>query len=84
MSRKFHLNRRVFLSDNSRILDVGIGPASALLANERLIVEKKLSVVGVDYDEVYIEYGKKLVEKSTKLFKKKEPRSSNWLGFFLS
>jgi ubiquinone/menaquinone biosynthesis C-methylase UbiE len=38
----------------SRVLDIGIGTASALLRNKKLIVEKRLQVVGVDYDATYV------------------------------
>ncbi len=38
-----------------RLLDVGIGTGSALLASAALIVEKDLHVTGVDVDAAYVE-----------------------------
>lgn len=38
----------------SRILDVGIGTGSALVANADILREKHITVVGVDYDAAYI------------------------------
>ena len=39
----------------ARILDVGIGTATSLLDNRDIIVSKKLKVVGVDYDQDYVD-----------------------------
>ena len=50
------------LPADSRVLDVGIGTASALAANARAVKEKGLRFVGVDYDEAYIERAKQVVE----------------------
>ncbi len=49
------------LPSNVRILDVGIGTGAALLANKDIIVAKKLTVVGVDYDAQYIERCNQLI-----------------------
>lgn len=43
------------LPDGCRLLDVGIGTGSALLANSELIVEKNLHVTGIDIDAAYVE-----------------------------
>lgn len=43
------------LPENSRLLDVGIGTGSALIANSSRLRAKNISVVGVDYDQAYIE-----------------------------
>ena len=37
-----------------RLLDVGIGTASALLANKGRVLSQNLHVTGVDYDAAYI------------------------------
>jgi len=42
------------LSIGDRILDVGIGTATALVRNKALLLEKRLSVVGLDYEAAYI------------------------------
>ena len=48
--------RRALLNipTGSLVLDVGIGTATALLDNIAILEERKLSVVGVDYDQGYI------------------------------
>lgn len=51
------------LPAHCRLLDVGIGTASALLANADLIAAKDLSVTGVDIDAAYVERGKQAVEQ---------------------
>ncbi|GAB5355351.1 hypothetical protein AAMO2058_000198300 [Amorphochlora amoebiformis] len=45
------------------ILDIGIGTATALLNNARVVREKNLNIVGVDYDKAYIEAAGKNVRK---------------------
>eukprot|EP01129_Flabellula_baltica_P016667 TRINITY_DN900_c0_g1_i1.p1 TRINITY_DN900_c0_g1~~TRINITY_DN900_c0_g1_i1.p1 ORF type:complete len:237 (-),score=49.16 TRINITY_DN900_c0_g1_i1:37-720(-) len=42
------------LANGDRVLDVGIGTGTALCNNERLMREKDLKVVGVDYDLDYV------------------------------
>lgn len=42
------------LPPGSTLLDVGIGTASALLAHVPLLRERRLRVVGVDYDAAYV------------------------------
>src|SRR5215470_8294393 len=42
------------LSPGCRLLDVGIGTGSALLANADLVVDKQLRVTGVDVDAAYV------------------------------
>lgn len=37
-----------------RMLDVGIGTATALIKNKALLMQKRISVVGVDYEEAYV------------------------------
>src|SRR5262249_47606114 len=43
------------LAPGCRLLDVGIGTGSALLANADVIVAKQLRVTGVDIDAAYVE-----------------------------
>ncbi|KAL3914205.1 MAG: hypothetical protein SGPRY_007705 [Prymnesium sp.] len=45
------LNR---LKPQDRLLDIGIGTATALARNAHRVLEKKLVVVGIDYEEAYI------------------------------
>ena len=53
----------------SRVLDVGIGTATSLLANKDLMLAKQLKFVGVDYDAQYVAFAeenfKKLVSSSS-------------------
>eukprot|EP00933_Yihiella_yeosuensis_P060511 TRINITY_DN6326_c0_g2_i7.p1 TRINITY_DN6326_c0_g2~~TRINITY_DN6326_c0_g2_i7.p1 ORF type:complete len:260 (+),score=44.84 TRINITY_DN6326_c0_g2_i7:87-866(+) len=42
------------LKKGDRVLDVGIGTATALIKNKALLFEKHLSVVGLDYEAAYI------------------------------
>eukprot|EP00667_Euglena_gracilis_P016110 EG_transcript_16822 len=43
------------LGSGSRIVDVGIGTATALITNKKLLVQKDMKVVGVDYDAAYVD-----------------------------
>ena len=52
------------LAPGSRVLDVGVGPASALVANKAALVDKDLTFVGVDYDAAYIRKGVRVVERA--------------------
>ena len=40
-----------------------IGPASALLKNKNILIKKNIQVIGVDYDQIYINHAEKLVKK---------------------
>jgi len=42
------------LKDGDRVLDVGIGTATALVKNKALLLKKRLSVVGIDYEAAYV------------------------------
>lgn len=42
------------LNEGDRILDVGIGTATALVKNRELLLKKRLSVVGLDYEAAYV------------------------------
>ena len=45
-----------------RVLDVGIGTASALCENASAVRTKKLNIVGVDYEKRYVEYSKSVIK----------------------
>jgi len=47
----------------ARILDVGIGTGTALLANKQLIIDRDLTIVGVDYDLDYVRRCEALIAK---------------------
>ena len=49
------------LEPGSRLLDVGVGTAGALIANAALIKARKLRVTGVDIDEGYVRSARKKV-----------------------
>ncbi|CAE7727553.1 unnamed protein product [Symbiodinium sp. CCMP2456] len=42
------------LSKGDRILDVGIGTATALVRNKAELLDRRLSVVGIDYEAAYV------------------------------
>mmetsp|Transcript_690 Transcript_690/g.926 ORF Transcript_690/g.926 Transcript_690/m.926 type:complete len:242 (-) Transcript_690:2175-2900(-) len=42
------------IPQGSSVLDVGVGTATALIENKLLVESKKLTIVGVDYDQSYI------------------------------
>ena len=46
------------LPANSVVLDIGIGTAGALLRCRDIVKEKNLTVIGIDYNEYYIEAAK--------------------------
>jgi len=46
------------------MLDVGIGTAGALLANDELVTRKRLRVVGIDIDSDYVARARRRVEGS--------------------
>lgn len=48
----------------TRLLDVGIGTGSALLAHAPLVRAKELRIVGVDIDGAYIEQCRRAVERA--------------------
>lgn len=51
------------LPQDAHILDVGIGTGSALFANEKLLREKNITVIGVDYDLDYVKLCQQNIEK---------------------
>ena len=52
------------IEKGSLIFDIGIGTAKALTKNSEAIIDKSLKIIGIDINESYIKYGKKLVEKT--------------------
>lgn len=50
------------LSRGDRILDVGIGTATALVRNKAALLEKHISVVGLDYEASYIQKAEQMLE----------------------
>ena len=51
---RFYKEVLMRLDDNAILLDVGIGTGTALLKNKELILKKGIKVIGVDYDEDYV------------------------------
>ncbi len=54
MTAKWYASVLERLGKGDKVLDVGIGTATALLRNKLAVVQKELRVVGVDYDQAYI------------------------------
>jgi ubiquinone/menaquinone biosynthesis C-methylase UbiE len=50
-------------ADNAIILDVGIGTAGALLQCKDIIKAKNLTIIGIDYNEFYIEAASEQITK---------------------
>ena len=63
MTSKWYRTVLEDISEDSKVLDIGIGPGSALVANSTILKDKNISVIGVDYDEVYVNYAKSLINK---------------------
>lgn len=54
MTTKWYATVFSRLKSGDRILDVGIGTATALVKNKELLLAKRLSVIGFDYDAAYV------------------------------
>jgi len=52
------------LSRGDRVLDVGIGTATALVKNKATLLEKRLSVVGIDYEAAYVKKAEAVLRAS--------------------
>ena len=50
------------LPDNALLLDVGVGTASALLQCRDILIQKKLRIVGIDYNSFYIDTARRAIE----------------------
>eukprot|EP00924_Labyrinthula_sp_SR-Ha-C_P016339 snap_masked-scaffold_6-processed-gene-0.30-mRNA-1 protein AED:0.01 eAED:0.01 QI:0/-1/0/1/-1/1/1/0/234 len=62
MTKRWYEAVLLDIPENSKVLDVGIGTATSLLENSEIIKQKKLKIVGLDYDNVYIAAAKKAIE----------------------
>eukprot|EP01134_Creolimax_fragrantissima_P006076 CFRG6076T1 len=49
---------------NSRLLDVGIGTGAALISNAPILRKKNITVVGVDYDQAYVDRCNELITQN--------------------
>lgn len=50
------------LNTGDRVLDVGIGTATALVKNKLVLLEKAISVTGIDYEGAYVRKAEKLLK----------------------
>ena len=64
MTKKWYAAVLADLPPGARVLDVGVGTASALVANKGALVAKDLTFVGVDYDAAYIRKGLRVVDRA--------------------
>lgn len=55
------------IPEGSRVVDVGIGTATALARNAAIVRERKLRIVGVDYDASYVAAAKRTIAASAAL-----------------
>jgi len=54
MTAKWYAAVFAKLRTGDRVLDVGIGTATALVKNKAALLERRLSVVGIDYEAAYV------------------------------
>jgi len=54
MTAKWYAAVFAKLRTGDRVLDVGIGTATALVKNKKAMLERRLSVVGIDYEAAYV------------------------------
>lgn len=65
-----HMTRRWYaavlerLDDGSRVLDIGIGTATALARNRELVLQKGVRFVGIDYERRYVTKAQQVVAKA--------------------
>ena len=52
------------LEADSRLLDVGIGTATALARNKELVLKRRVTVIGIDYERTYIKKAAEVVAKA--------------------
>lgn len=58
MTETWYRNVLYRQNDNSVILDCGIGTSAALIRCKDIIMEKNLKIIGVDYNELYVNAAK--------------------------
>ena len=64
MTRQWYAAVLERLDDGSRILDIGIGTATALVHNKELVLRKKVRFVGIDYERRYVTKAQQVVAKA--------------------
>ena len=52
------------LEADSRLLDVGVGTATALARNKELVLKRRVTVIGIDYERTYINKAAEVVAKA--------------------
>merc|ERR1712071_44019 len=52
------------VKEGTNVLDIGIGTAGALLRCKDVLISKNISVVGIDYNELYIKAAQKSIEEN--------------------
>eukprot|EP01091_Cochliopodium_minus_P006989 TRINITY_DN1693_c2_g1_i1.p1 TRINITY_DN1693_c2_g1~~TRINITY_DN1693_c2_g1_i1.p1 ORF type:complete len:227 (+),score=56.63 TRINITY_DN1693_c2_g1_i1:4-684(+) len=66
MTTKWYASVLDRLDNDSHILDIGIGTGKSLLNNRSKLLEKNISVFGLDYDESYVSQCKKLIAQESR------------------
>jgi ubiquinone/menaquinone biosynthesis C-methylase UbiE len=64
MTEKWYRAVLAKLEDGSTVLDVGVGTAGALLRCSDLVESKNLKIIGIDYNEFYIQSAKGSIKKA--------------------
>tara|TARA_B110001452_G_scaffold146970_2_gene122287 strand:- start:385 stop:1095 length:711 start_codon:yes stop_codon:yes gene_type:complete len=64
MTRQWYAAVLERLDDGSRILDIGIGTATALVHNKELVLRKKVRFVGIDYERRYVTKAQQVVAEA--------------------
>lgn len=63
MTTKWYAHFLYRISTKQKVLDIGIGTASALIENKDVLTKKDIQIVGVDYEQSYITKAKQLAAK---------------------
>ena len=61
MTKVWYAEVLVLLPGGARVLDVGIGTATALVHSKELIKQNNITVVGIDYEKAYVDKAKEVV-----------------------
>ena len=64
MTKKWYAAVLKRIEPNSRVFDIGIGTATALLKNKHIVLERKLTVIGIDYEKPYVVKAKQAVAEA--------------------